>query len=111
MSTDSGPSMWHKAQLKTWRKTQKSQLLLPRKQFYTRLAIRLEISLQSWAEITKGDWKLIAFSLYFFECKDYEGNLFSVKEKFNIALPDFLDLIHTLSAVPKVHSLCVQVLT
>ena len=47
------------------------------------------MGVQSWAEISKGDWKLIAFQLYFFECKDYEDNHFSVKEKFNIALPDF----------------------
>lgn len=34
----------------------------------------------------------IAFQLYFFECKHYEDNLFSVREKFNIVLPDFFSL-------------------
>lgn len=62
LPTHSRPLMWHKAQLKT----QKFQLLLPSKQFYMWLPIHSQTSLQSWAELTKGNWKLIVFQFYFF---------------------------------------------
>lgn len=106
LPTHSRLLMWHKAQLKT----QKFQLLLPSKQFYVWLPIHSQTSLQSCAELTKGNRKLIVFQLYFFYCEDHEENLFAVKERFNTMLPDFFYWIYTGLAIPTVHSLCVQVL-